>query len=66
MLKELLNSLHTLKNEADQVNQLPEDQRAAAIAALADKVLNTLENADIKIPEGDSDDGGDEISTSEI
>ncbi len=66
MLKELINSLQALKNEADQINQLPEDQRAATIAALADKVLNTLENANIEIPEEHSDDSGIEIPTSEF
>ncbi len=66
MLKELINSLQVLKNEADQLNQLPEDQRAATIAALADKVLNTLENANIEIPEEYQSDSGEEIPTSEI
>jgi hypothetical protein len=66
MLKELLNNLQTLKSEVDQINQLPEDQRAAVATALAEKVLNTLENADIKVPEGNSIDGGIEIPTSEI
>jgi hypothetical protein len=68
MLKELLEQLQTLKNEVDNldINQLPEDQRAAAIAALADKVLNTLENADIKVPDEHSDDSGIEVPTSEL
>ena len=66
MLKELLKELHTLKSEVDQINQLPEDQRAAKIAALADKVLNTLENANIEIPEEYSNDSGIEIPTSEF
>jgi len=66
MLKELLKELHTLKSEVDQINQLPEDQRAAKIAALADKVLNTLENANIEIPEEYSNDSGIEIPTSEL
>ena len=68
MLKDLLNELQAIKNEVDNlnVNQLPEDQRAAAIAALADKVLNTLENANIEVPNEHSSDGGIEIPTSEI
>jgi len=66
MLKELLNNLQTLKNEVDQIDQLPESQREAAATALAEKVLNTLENADIKVPEQHSIDSGIEIPTSEI
>ena len=68
MLKELLEQLQTLKNEVDSldINQLSEDQRAAAIAALADKVLNTLDNATIPLPEEYSDNSGIEIPTSEI
>jgi hypothetical protein len=66
MLKELLKELQTLKSEVDQINQLPEDHRAAVATALAEKVLNVLENADIKVPEGNTIDGGIEIRTSEI
>lgn len=66
MLKELLNSLQTLKNEVDTINQLPEDQREAAATALAEKVLNTLDNATIPLSEQYSDLSGDEIPTSEI
>jgi len=66
MLKELLNNLQTLKSEVDQINQLPEDQRAVALTILAEQVLNVLDNADIKVPEGNSIDGGIEIPTSEI
>ena len=66
MLKELLEQLQTLKSEVDQLNQLPEDQRAAVATALAEKVLNTLENADIKVSEEHSIDGGIKIPTSEI
>jgi len=66
MLKELLNNLQTLKNEVDQIDQLPESQREAAATALAEKVLNTLENADIKVPEQHSNNSGIEIPTSEI
>jgi hypothetical protein len=68
MLKDLLESLQTIKKEVDNldINQLPEDQRAAIITALADKVLNTLENASIPLPEEHPDDSGIEIPTSEI
>jgi hypothetical protein len=66
MLEELLKELHTLKSEVDQINQLPEDQRAVALTILAEQVLNVLDNADIKVPEGNSIDGGIEIPTSEI
>jgi hypothetical protein len=68
MLKDLLESLQTIKKEVDNlnINQLPEDQRATVITALADKVLNTLENASIPLPEEYPDDSGVEIPTSEI
>ena len=68
MLKDLLESLQTIKKEVDNldINQLPEDQRAAIITALADKVLNTLENASIPLPEEHPDDSGIEIPTSEF
>lgn len=68
MLKDLLNELQAIKKEVDNldINQLPEDQRAAAIAALADKVLNTLENATIPLPEEHPNDSGIEIPTSEV
>jgi len=66
MLKELLNSLQTLKNEVDQINQLPEDQRASSLNILAEQVLNVLENANIEIPEEHSDDSEIEIPTSEF
>jgi hypothetical protein len=66
MLKELISSLQTLKNEVDQINQLPEDQREAAATALAEKVLNTLDNATIPLSEQHSNISGIEIPTSEI
>jgi hypothetical protein len=66
MLKELLNNLQTLKSEVESIDQLPEDQRAAAAATLAEKVLNILENANIEVPEGDSIDGRIEIPTLEF
>jgi len=52
MLKDLLHKLQSLKNEVDNldINQLPEDQRIAVITAIADKVLNTLENTKIELP----------------
>ena len=66
MLKELLNSLQTLKSEVDQINQLPEDQRGAATAALAEKVLNTLENASAPLSEQYTELSGEQIPTSEF
>lgn len=68
MLDNLLKELITLKSEIDNVNinQLPEDQRAAAITALADKVLNILDNADIPLPDEHPDDSGIEVPTSEL
>ena len=66
MLKELLNSLQTLKSEVDQINQLPEDHREAAASALAEKVLNTLENATVPLSEQYTELSGEQIPTSEI
>ena len=66
MLKELLNDLYTLKNEVDQINQLPEDQREAAVTALAEKVLTTLDNATIPLSEQHSELSRDKVPTSEI
>ena len=66
MLKELLNILQTLKSEVETINQLPEDQREAAATALAEKVLNTLDNATIPLSEQYSELSRDEIPTSEI
>jgi hypothetical protein len=68
MLDNLLKELQNIRNEVDNlnINQLPEDQRVAAISALADKVLNTLDNADIPLPKEHPDDSGIEIPTSEL
>ena len=68
MLDDLLKELKSIRNEVDNlnINQLPEDQRVLAISALADKVLNTLDNAAIPLPEEHSDDSGIEVSTSEL
>jgi hypothetical protein len=66
MLKELLNSLQTLKSEVETINQLPEDQREAAATALAEKVLNTLEDAAVPLSEQYSELSGEQIPTSEI
>ena len=66
MLKELLNSLQTLKSEVETINQLPEDQREAAATALAEKVLNTLDNATVPLSEQYSELSGEQIPTSEI
>jgi len=66
MLKELLNSLQTLKSEVETINQLPEDQREAAATALAEKVLNTLEDAAVPLSEQYSELSGEQIPTSEV
>ena len=68
MLDDLLKELKNIRNEVDNlnINQLPEDQRVAAISALADKVLNTLDNAEIPLPEEYSDDSGIKIPTSKF
>ena len=66
MLKELLNNLQTLKGEVEAINQLPEDQREAAAAALAEKVLNTLEDATVPLSEQYSELSGEQIPISEI
>jgi hypothetical protein len=66
MLKELLNSLHTLKSEVETINQLPEDQREAAATALAEKVLNTLDNAAVPLSEQYPELSGKQIPTSEV
>jgi len=68
MLNDLLKELQNIRKEVDNLNidQLPEDQRVAAISALADKVLNTLDNANIEIPDEHSDDSGIKVPTSEL
>ena len=68
MLNDLLKELLTLKTKVDNlnINQLPEDQRVAAISILADEVLNTLDNANIPLPEEYPDDSGIEVPTSEL
>ena len=68
MLNDLLKELLTLKTKVDNlnINQLPEDQRVAAISILADEVLNTLDNANIPLPEEHSDDSGTEVPTSKL
>jgi hypothetical protein len=68
MLNDLLKELQNIRKEVDNLNidQLPEDQRVLAISILADKVLNTLNNATIPLPEEHSDDSGIEVPTSEL
>ena len=68
MLDNLIQELQNIRKEIDSLNtdQLPEDQRVAAISALADKVLNTLDNAEIPLPDEYSDDSGIKIPTSEF
>ena len=68
MLDNLIKELQNIRKEIDNLNtnQLPEDQRVAAVNALADKVLNTLDNAEIPVPEEHSDDSGTEVPTSKL
>ena len=68
MLDNLIKELQNIRKEIDNLNtnQLPEDQRVAAVNALADKVLNTLDNAEIPLPDEHSDDSRIEVPTSEL
>ena len=66
MLKELLTNLLTLKNEVETIDQLPEDQRAAAVTALAEKVLTTLDDATFPLSEQYSELSREQVPTSEI
>lgn len=60
MLGELIKELTQLKLEIDSVDfeTIPEEQRAQRLNELAEKVLNTLDNAKIEVPEEHQDDGG--------
>jgi hypothetical protein len=66
MLKELLTNLLTLKNEVEAIDQLPENQRAAAATALAEKVLTTLDDAAVPLSEQYSELSGEQVPPSEI
>jgi hypothetical protein len=68
MLDNLIQELTKLKEEIDaiDINQIPEEQRFEFVNNLADKVLNTLDNADIPLPEEHPEIGGIEIPTSEV
>lgn len=68
MLDNLIQELTKLKEEIDAINidQIPEEQRFEFVNNLADKVLNTLDNANIPLPEEHPDDSGIEIPTSEF
>ena len=66
MLKDLLTNLLTLKNEVETIDQLPEDQRAAAVTALAEKVLTTLDDATVPLSEQYSELSREQVPTSEI
>ena len=68
MLDNLIQELTKLKEELDaiDINQIPEEQRFEFVNSLADKVLNTLDNADIPLPEEHSDDSRTEVPTSEL
>jgi hypothetical protein len=61
MLEELLKELQTLKSEVETIKQLPENQREAAATAFAEKVLNTLDNAHVEIPEEYQSNSGEQI-----
>lgn len=62
MLGELIKELTQLKLEIDSVDfeTIPEEQRAQRLNELAEKVLNTLDNAKIEVPEEHQDDGGEQ------
>jgi hypothetical protein len=68
MLDNLIQELTKLKEEIDAINidQIPEEQRFEFVNSLADKVLNTLDNANIPLPEEHSNDSGTEVPTSEL
>jgi hypothetical protein len=68
MLDNLIQELTKLQEEINAINidQIPEDQRVTTIVALTDKVLNTLDNAELPLPEEHSDDSGIKIPTSEF
>jgi hypothetical protein len=66
MLKELLTNLLTLKNEVEAIDQLPENQRAAAATALAEKVLTTLDNAAVPLSEQYSELSREQVPDSEF
>jgi len=68
MLDNLIKELTKLQEEINAINidQIPEDQRVETIVALTDKVLNTLDNANISLPEEHPEDGGIEIPSSKI
>jgi hypothetical protein len=66
MLKELLNNLQILKSEVEAIDQLPENQREAAATALAEKVLNTLENASVPLSKQYSELSREQIPPSEF
>lgn len=68
MLDNLLKELIKLRGEIDNTdfNQIPIDQRVTVLNTLTDKVLNTLDNADITLPEEYPDDSGIEVPTSEL
>jgi hypothetical protein len=68
MLDNLIQELTKLKEEINAINidQIPEDQRVETMVTLTDKVLNTLDNANISLPEEHPEIGGIEIPTSEL
>lgn len=53
MLGELIKELTQLKSEIDSVDfeTMSEEQRAQRLTELAQKVLNTLDDAKIEVPE---------------
>lgn len=61
MLGELIKELTKLKSEIDSVDfeTLTEEQRAQRLSKLAEQVLNTLDNAELEIPEEYQNDSGE-------
>jgi hypothetical protein len=68
MLDKLIQELEKLQEEIDAINidQIPEDQKFEVMNNITDKVLNTLNNADIPLSEEHPELGGIEIPTSEV
>ena len=62
MLDELIDKLMELRSKIDSIDfeTLTEEQRAQRLEELAKQVLNTLDNAEIKVPEEYQNDGGEQ------
>jgi hypothetical protein len=68
MLDKLIQELEKLQEEIDAINidQIPEDKKIEVMNNITDKVLNTLNNADIPLSEEHPELGGIEVPTSEL